>query len=93
MPGVVVQLLESLRDRRSDLAPERSQHGGIALGGHVERTDEVRVDRCTQFVEPPPLLVFRGDEGGAADTAASAVPISPGQLAITSDVTIVFVIE
>jgi len=63
-------------------AAELAEAAGVSLG---------QIQTISEATSYPGFYEMRG--GGAADTAASAVPISPGQLAITSDVTIVFVIE
>ena len=63
-------------------AAELAEAAGVTLG---------EIQNISEAASYPMLYDVRG--GGAAEAAASTVPISPGQLAITSDVTIVFVIE
>lgn len=64
-------------------AGELAEAAGVSLG-QIQTISEIST-------YPGPYFEARG--GGAEQAVASAVPISPGQLAITSDVTIVFVIE
>lgn len=63
-------------------AAELAEAAGVTLG---------EIQNISEAASYPMYYDVRG--GGAAEAAASAVPISPGQLAITSDVTIVFFIE
>jgi hypothetical protein len=63
-------------------AAELAEAAGVSLG---------QIQQISEATSYPMFYEVRG--GGAAEAAASTVPISPGQLAITSDVTIVFVIE
>jgi uncharacterized protein YggE len=64
-------------------AGELAEAAGVSLG-QIQTISE-------STVYPGPIFDGRG--GGAEQAVASAVPISPGQLTITSDVNIVFVIE
>ena len=63
-------------------ATELAQAAGVTLG---------QIQTISEATSYPVYYDMRG--GGAAEAAASTVPISPGQLTITSDVTIVYVIE
>lgn len=64
-------------------AAELAEAAGVTLG-EIHTISE-------SIIYPGPIFDARG--GGAEQAVASAVPISPGQLTITSDVNIVFVIE
>lgn len=63
-------------------ATELAQAAGVSLG---------QIQTISEATSYPVYYDMRG--GGAAEAAASTVPISPGQLTITSDVTVVYVIE
>ena len=64
-------------------AAELADAAGVTLG-EIQKISE-------STVYPGPMFDARG--GGAEQAVASAVPISPGQLTITSDVNIVYAIE
>lgn len=64
-------------------AQELAQAAGVTLG---------ELQSISSYTSMP-VPVFEGKGGGAADVAASTVPISPGQLSITADVSVVYAIE
>lgn len=64
-------------------AAELAEAADVVLG-EIQKISE-------STVYPGPIFDARG--GGAEQAVASAVPISPGQLTITSDVNVVFAIE
>jgi uncharacterized protein YggE len=72
-------------DNAHALADELAKAAGVTLG---------QVQSITFFGSSvPPMPVFEGKGGGAADQAIASVPISAGQLTVSVDVSIVFEIQ
>jgi len=70
-------------DNAEAQAQELAQAAGVTLG---------ELQTISTYSSGP-VPVFEGKGGGAADAAASTVPISPGQLSVTADVSVVYAIE
>lgn len=70
-------------DNAEAQAQELAQAAGVTLG---------ELQTISTYSSGP-VPVFEGKGGGAVDAAASTVPISPGQLSVTADVSVVYAIE
>ena len=70
-------------DNAQKTAEELASAAGVTLG-------EIQ---SLSYYGGYPIPIMEGKGGGAAYEAPSAVPVSPGQLTITADVSVVYVIE
>jgi hypothetical protein len=84
---------EGMSKARTDaVADAQAQAQELAAAAGVSLGDVLTISTIGAAYTPP-LPYGKGGGGGAAYEAAAAVPISPGQMEITSDVTMIFEIQ